>query len=183
MPAREINPFTALTRIRYQFLRTQWSTSNHQRVNTTALQTAQPSGLAFTFLVMHTTPSLHYCTMGSWFSVHRINNDYYNELKNWHISCRVCSNSWQTKRYITIISWCIITYSWAANEKILRVSFQQNIYLLNVIPHEKPAAYEWSEMWTIKNSILFLSPSTKTPGVTNLCPLVRLPHAVLLHWS
>ena len=29
MPAREINPFTALTRIRYQFLRTQWSTSNH----------------------------------------------------------------------------------------------------------------------------------------------------------
>ena len=32
MPAREINPFTALTRIRSQFLRTQWSTSNHQRV-------------------------------------------------------------------------------------------------------------------------------------------------------
>ena len=29
MPAREINPFTALTRIRSQFLRTQWSTSNH----------------------------------------------------------------------------------------------------------------------------------------------------------
>ena len=32
VPAREINPFTALTRIRSQFLRTQWSTSNHQRV-------------------------------------------------------------------------------------------------------------------------------------------------------
>ena len=46
MPAREINPFTALTRIRYQFLRTQWSTSNHQRVDTTTPQTAQPSGLA-----------------------------------------------------------------------------------------------------------------------------------------
>ena len=46
MPAREINPFTALTRIRSQFLRTQWSTSNHQRVNTTTPQTAQPSGLA-----------------------------------------------------------------------------------------------------------------------------------------
>ena len=30
----------------FDFLRTQWSTSNHQRVNTTALQTAQPSGLA-----------------------------------------------------------------------------------------------------------------------------------------
>ena len=44
MPARENNPFIALTRIRSQFLRTQWSTSNHQRVNTTALQTAQPSG-------------------------------------------------------------------------------------------------------------------------------------------
>ena len=29
MPAREINPFTALTRILSQFLRTQWSTSNH----------------------------------------------------------------------------------------------------------------------------------------------------------
>ena len=46
MPAREINPFTALTRIRSQFLRTQWSTSNHQRVDTTTSQTAQPSGLA-----------------------------------------------------------------------------------------------------------------------------------------
>ena len=29
MPAREINPFTAQTRIRSQFIRTQWSTSNH----------------------------------------------------------------------------------------------------------------------------------------------------------
>ena len=29
MPAREINPFTAPTRIRSQFLRTLWSTSNH----------------------------------------------------------------------------------------------------------------------------------------------------------
>ena len=46
MPAREINPFTALTRIRSQFLRTQWSTSNHQRVDMTTPQTAQPSGLA-----------------------------------------------------------------------------------------------------------------------------------------
>ena len=46
MPAREIYPFTALTRIRSQFLRTQWSTSNHQRVDMTTPQTAQPSGLA-----------------------------------------------------------------------------------------------------------------------------------------
>ena len=46
MPAREINPFTALTRIRSQFLRTQWSTSNHQRVDMVTPQTAQPSGLA-----------------------------------------------------------------------------------------------------------------------------------------
>ena len=46
MPAREINPFTALTRIRSQFLRTQWSTSNHQRVDTTTPLTAQPSGLS-----------------------------------------------------------------------------------------------------------------------------------------
>ena len=46
MPAREINPFTALTRIGSQFLRTQWSTSNHQRVDSTTPQTAQPSGLA-----------------------------------------------------------------------------------------------------------------------------------------
>ena len=38
MPAWEINPFTALTRIRSQFLRTQWSTSNHQRVDTTTPQ-------------------------------------------------------------------------------------------------------------------------------------------------
>ena len=45
MPTREINPFTALTRIRSQFLRTQWSTRNHQRVDTTTPQTAQPSGL------------------------------------------------------------------------------------------------------------------------------------------
>ena len=49
MPAREINPFTALTRIRSQFLRTQWSTSNHQRVDTTTPQTAEPSGLAVNF--------------------------------------------------------------------------------------------------------------------------------------
>ena len=47
MPAREINPFTALTRIRSQFLRTQWSTSNHQRVDTTTPPTAQTSGLAW----------------------------------------------------------------------------------------------------------------------------------------
>ena len=46
MPAREFNPFTALTRIRSQFLRTQWSTSNHQRVDMTTPHTAQPSGLA-----------------------------------------------------------------------------------------------------------------------------------------
>ena len=46
MPAREINPFTALTRILSQFLRTHWSTSNHQRVDTTTPQTAEPSGLA-----------------------------------------------------------------------------------------------------------------------------------------
>ena len=50
MPAREINPFTALTRIRSQFLRTQWSTSNHQRVDTTTPQTAEPSGLAGLFM-------------------------------------------------------------------------------------------------------------------------------------
>ena len=46
MPAREFNPFTALTRIRSQFLRTQGSTSNHQRVDMTTPHTAQPSGLA-----------------------------------------------------------------------------------------------------------------------------------------
>ena len=53
MPAREINPFTALTRIRSQFLRTQRSTSNHQRVNKTTPQTAQPSGLASTIWRNH----------------------------------------------------------------------------------------------------------------------------------
>ena len=37
MPAREINPFTALTRIRSQFIRTQWSTRNHQRLDKTML--------------------------------------------------------------------------------------------------------------------------------------------------
>ena len=52
MPAREINPFTALTRIRSQLLRTQWSTSNHQRVDTTTPLTAQPSGLAGGTLVI-----------------------------------------------------------------------------------------------------------------------------------
>ena len=46
MPAGKINPFTALTRIRSQFLRTQLSTSNHQRVDMTTPQTGQPSGLA-----------------------------------------------------------------------------------------------------------------------------------------
>ena len=50
MPGREINPFTALTRIWSQFLRTQWSTSNHQRVDTTTPQTAQPSGLAAKYM-------------------------------------------------------------------------------------------------------------------------------------
>ena len=47
MPAREINPFTALTRIRSQFLRTQWSTSNHQWVDMTTPHTAQPSSFSF----------------------------------------------------------------------------------------------------------------------------------------
>ena len=46
MPAREINPFTALSRIRSQFLRTQWSTTNRQRVDMTTPQIAQPSGMA-----------------------------------------------------------------------------------------------------------------------------------------
>ena len=46
MPAREINPFNALTRIRSEFFRTQWSTSNHQRVDMTTPQTAQPSGVS-----------------------------------------------------------------------------------------------------------------------------------------
>ena len=51
MPAREINPFTALTRIRSQFLRTQRSKSNHYRVDTTTPQTAKPSGLAMLCIV------------------------------------------------------------------------------------------------------------------------------------
>ena len=46
MPARKFNPFTALTRIRSQFLRTQWSTSNQQRVDMTTPPTAQPSRMA-----------------------------------------------------------------------------------------------------------------------------------------
>ena len=50
MPTWEINPFTALTRIWSQFLRTQWSTSNHQRVDTTTPQTAEPSGLAIVII-------------------------------------------------------------------------------------------------------------------------------------
>ena len=50
MPPREINPFTALTRIRSQFIRTQWSKSNHQRVDMTTPLTAQPSGLATIFI-------------------------------------------------------------------------------------------------------------------------------------
>ena len=56
MPTQEINPFTALTRIRSQFLRTQWSTSNHQRVDTTTPQTAEPSGLANQLHGDHQTP-------------------------------------------------------------------------------------------------------------------------------
>ena len=59
MPAQEMNPFSALTRIRYQFLRTQWSTSNHQRVDTTTPQTAQPSGLA---LATQGPPNSQKCT-------------------------------------------------------------------------------------------------------------------------
>ena len=47
MPAREISPFTALTRMQFQLLKTQLSTSNHQRVDTTAPQTIQPSGLTY----------------------------------------------------------------------------------------------------------------------------------------
>ena len=49
MPAREINPFTALTRIRSQFSQ-HTMTNNHQRVDKTTPQTAQPSGLAFLLL-------------------------------------------------------------------------------------------------------------------------------------
>ena len=60
MPAREINPFTALTRIRSQFLRTQWSTSNHQRVDTTTPQTAEPSGLASLNYVHKRGPKHHH---------------------------------------------------------------------------------------------------------------------------
>ena len=49
MPAWGINLFTALTRIRSQFLGTQWSTSKHQRVDMTTPQAAQPSGLVLIF--------------------------------------------------------------------------------------------------------------------------------------
>ena len=51
MPARELNPFTALSGIRSQFLRTHAMTSNHQRVDKTTPQTAQPSGLAIRFYI------------------------------------------------------------------------------------------------------------------------------------
>ena len=54
MPVREIKPLTTLTRIRSQFHRTQWSTSNHQRVNTTTPQTAQPSGAGTSLPWKHT---------------------------------------------------------------------------------------------------------------------------------
>ena len=74
MPAREINPFTALTGIRSQFLRfllkqylQDTMTSNHQRVHKTTRQTAQPSGLNITWLSEPTV--LNYATdfMSSWF--------------------------------------------------------------------------------------------------------------------
>ena len=62
MPAREINSFTALPRIRSQFLRTQWSTSNHQRADTTTPHTAQPSGLATQLRrILITQQILHHC--------------------------------------------------------------------------------------------------------------------------
>ena len=66
MPAREINPFNALTRIRSQFLRTQWSTSNHQRVDTTTPQTAQSSGLATFMVNLLQILSFHYIIMVWW---------------------------------------------------------------------------------------------------------------------
>ena len=59
MPAREINPFTDLTRIRSVFLRTQWSTSNHQRVDKTTPQTAKPSGWAHSLW-------RYYCILNIW---------------------------------------------------------------------------------------------------------------------
>ena len=70
MPAREINPFTALTRIRSQFLRTQWSTSNHQRVDTTTPQTAEPSGLAIKPVGLQSVfIAKHYCFELMYFSL------------------------------------------------------------------------------------------------------------------
>ena len=62
MPAREINPFTGLTRIRSQFLRTQWSTSNQQRVDMTTPQTAQPSGLADIYICNQGLKSTFFAT-------------------------------------------------------------------------------------------------------------------------
>ena len=47
MPAREINPFTALTRIRSQFLRTQWSTSNHSEWTRLRLRPLSHRGLLY----------------------------------------------------------------------------------------------------------------------------------------
>ena len=65
MPAWEINPFTALTRIRSHFLRTQWSTSNHQRVDTTTPETAQPS-VWFDFIECFTTTFLRAHSWLNW---------------------------------------------------------------------------------------------------------------------
>ena len=64
MPAREINPFTALTRIRSQFLRTQWSTSNHQRVDTLRLRPLSHRGWLVWYICADNTS-------GEWYTIAR----------------------------------------------------------------------------------------------------------------
>ena len=94
MPAREINPFTVLTRIRSQFLRTQWSTSNHQRVDTTTPQTAQPSGLA-------PQSREHIVSKGKFFNIQKL------KRKSNNIHVPSISKSIQH----TPITWCTYLHS------------------------------------------------------------------------
>ena len=63
MSAREINPFTALTRIRAQFLMTQWSTSNHSEWTRLRLRPLSHRGWLHKWVG---TTSLIYTSYGLW---------------------------------------------------------------------------------------------------------------------
>ena len=149
MPAREINPFTALTRIRSQFLRTQWSTSNHQRVDTTTPQTAQPSGLAMLPYVQY-SPYI------------------YILLLRLHLCAKFSSNR-------TIIHGDCISKNWRIQKCRHECSLGVNLVIDNVASDTSPPykIWKWSDHYLWRYCILKIWGIRVSFGCEHSCSSAR----------